>query len=311
MTAVQLGHAGDRQRRGRRDPGRRGGQHGTGRLPDDAEHPVGHPPGRPAAEGPDGRAGRRTWAARRWRSTRARSRRNTASPARTPTRSRCGRTGRTSAPGRGLLRRTRSSRSRGGRDDAEGGRGTPPGHLGGEAGPAPHHLRRPAGHPGQRAGTGHRRLLRSAGLRAVRRGAGTYPARAVGQRWQRGAGPARDRGRPRPALEKALTSAEWTLGDLDAIEINEAFACVTLTSRGCSHKATARSRTRCWAAERQRRRGRDRASAGRLGRAAGAHPGPAAPAARRGPRRRVDLRRARPGRRRGARAPLGERRLRW
>src|ERR1700744_3369282 len=35
---------------------------------------------------------------------------------------------------------------------------------------------------------------------------------------------------PAPALEKALTSAGWALGDLDAIEINEAFACVPLTS---------------------------------------------------------------------------------
>ncbi|HET9970442.1 MAG TPA: thiolase family protein [Streptosporangiaceae bacterium] len=35
---------------------------------------------------------------------------------------------------------------------------------------------------------------------------------------------------PAPALEKALASAGWTLGELDAIEINEAFACVPLTS---------------------------------------------------------------------------------
>jgi acetyl-CoA C-acetyltransferase len=35
---------------------------------------------------------------------------------------------------------------------------------------------------------------------------------------------------PAPALEKALASAGWTLGDLEAIEINEAFACVPLTA---------------------------------------------------------------------------------
>lgn len=35
---------------------------------------------------------------------------------------------------------------------------------------------------------------------------------------------------PAPALEKALASAGWTLDDLDAIEINEAFACVPLTA---------------------------------------------------------------------------------
>lgn len=35
---------------------------------------------------------------------------------------------------------------------------------------------------------------------------------------------------PAPALDKALASAGWTLDDLAAIEINEAFACVPLTS---------------------------------------------------------------------------------
>ena len=58
MTAVQLAMRAIGERRGGCHPGRRGRQHGTGRLPDDAGHPVGHPPGRPAAEGPDGRARR-------------------------------------------------------------------------------------------------------------------------------------------------------------------------------------------------------------------------------------------------------------
>ncbi len=35
---------------------------------------------------------------------------------------------------------------------------------------------------------------------------------------------------PAPAMEKALTGAGWALADLDVLEINEAFACVPLTS---------------------------------------------------------------------------------
>ena len=106
---------------------------------------------------------------------------------------------------------------------------------------------------------------------------------------------------PAPATQKLLERLGMKIGDIDVIELNEAFA-----AQGLAVTAPARAAGRRRAREPERRRDRARPSAGHVGRAAGADRAERAGDARRQARDRHDVHRRRAGHRGADRARLGK-----